>query len=237
MIDEEIQKLLDLDVIEPSRTPWSSPLIVTRGEKPRVVVDFRRLNKLLKKAGFPIPTVEEILFLIGHAGARVFSVIDLRKGYYQLLVEEFSRELLGIMTPKGKFRFKRLPLGVVTAPAEFQARIQHVLEVAGIFGHGAVNYLDDIIVYSTDLESHLLLLRKLFAALDAADLKINSEKLQLCLEDVAILGYRVNSTGVYYDPAKLSALTTAKNPGHPISHLSLQLLVTAQWINDREDAR
>ena len=108
------------------------------------------------------------------------------------------------VTRRGTFRLKVLPFGLCNAPATFQ-RVMNVAR-AGLNPEVCVIYLDDIIVHSPDLDSHLERLERLFELLSLAGLKLKVSKYRLLQREVAFLGHRVNAQGLFTDPAKLEAI-------------------------------
>lgn len=131
-INKNIQELLKNDIIKPSKSPWSSPLLVvpkkagSDGQKRwRMVVDFRKLNEVTVKDAFPLPRIEDILDMLGNS--EFYSTLDLASGYHQVLVDEKDRPKTAFSTPLGHFEFKRMPFGLTGAPATFQRIMNHIL--------------------------------------------------------------------------------------------------------------
>jgi hypothetical protein len=164
-INKQIQQMMDNDIIEPSKSPWNSPLLLVRKkldssniEKFRVVVDFRALNEVTVMEYHPLPNITEILDQLGQS--QLFSVIDLASGFYQIKLTKESRECTAFSTLQGHWQFKRLVMGLKTSPATFQRLMNNVL--AGIIGIKCLVYLDDIIIYGKNLSDHNKKLREVF---------------------------------------------------------------------------
>ncbi|XP_073785929.1 uncharacterized protein [Danio rerio] len=119
-INEEIQKMRKLGIIEPSRSPWSSPIVMV--PKPngtlRFYNDFRKLNEISMFDGYPMPRVDELLDRLG--GARFISTIHLTKGYWQLPLSESAKEKTAFSTPGGHWQYRVLPFGLHGARATLQ---------------------------------------------------------------------------------------------------------------------
>ena len=81
-------------------------------------VDYRRLNDVSQKDAYPLPRIDACLDAMN--GARWFSTFDLRSGYYQVLMDEESRDKITFVTREGTFRFRVMPFGLTGAPATFQ---------------------------------------------------------------------------------------------------------------------
>ena len=170
-VQEEIETLEKAGVITKSISLWASPIVIvpkktSPGEPPRrrMCVDYRMLNSLLPKVEkahtkakgvltlVPIPKIDEIYVRL--EGSAVYSTFDMRSGYYhlELTPESQPKSAFVVGGPKGgKWEFKRSPFGLTQAPAYFQALVNQVLEgISFAFG-----YLDDILIYSPDMEHHL----------------------------------------------------------------------------------
>lgn len=172
-IEEEINKNLSCGIIRPSNSPWSSRIVPV--PKPdgslRMCIDYRPLNKVTVKDKYPIPRIDEILDAL--AVAKIFSTLDATSGYYQLEVEEQDKEKTAFSWKGGLFEFNRMPFGLCNAPATFQRAMDRILrEFSNIF---VMPYLDDIIIYSKDAESHKEHVTKILETLKQAGLTLNKK--------------------------------------------------------------
>ena len=127
IIAKEVQKMLLSNVIQPSASPWSSPVVLL--EKPnweyRFCVDYRRLNAVTKKDAYPLPRIDETQDALGNA--RVFSTLDLQSGFWQIPVRESDEEKTAFSTQNGHFHFQSMPFGLANSPATFQRLMDLVL--------------------------------------------------------------------------------------------------------------
>ena len=148
----EIMKANDLieEVDEP--TPWVSPIVVAPKPKSpnevRICVDMREPNLAIKRTRHIIPTVDDIIVDLN--GSKVFSKLDLRKGYNQLILSQSSRNITCFTTHAGIFRYKRLCFGINSAAEIFQNTLRNALH--GL--EGVKNISDDIIVFGKDQDEH-----------------------------------------------------------------------------------
>ena len=184
-VQKELEILEKAGVIVRSVSPWASPIVVVPkrsapGEPPkrRLCVDYRAINSLLppvKKAFskakgittlVPLPKIDEIYARLNNS--KIYSTFDMRSGYYHMVLSEESRPKSAFVSAYGKWEFKRCPFGLAQAPAYFQRLINEVLSGLTF----AFGYLDDILVFSPDMETHLKHLRILFERLRSADLKL-----------------------------------------------------------------
>lgn len=118
-IERQCQELNALDIIEPSMSPWSSPIVPVRKKdgSVRMCIDYRKLNKVTIADKFPVPNLSDSLF--GLRGTHFFSRLDLIRGYYQLPIDDDSKQYTAFSTHKNHWQFKRLSFGLRNAPSAF----------------------------------------------------------------------------------------------------------------------
>ena len=152
-VDEKLDELLTYDIIEPvtnGPTRWVSPLVVA--PKPDgdvlVCVDLRRANEAIVRERHPMPTVEDLLHDIN--GSIVFSKLDLKWSFNQVMYDEASRDKTTFVTHRGLFRYKRLMFGLCSTPEKYNKIIHDVLKNC----QGCANISDDVIVYGKTLAEH-----------------------------------------------------------------------------------
>ncbi|GFV48671.1 transposon Tf2-6 polyprotein [Trichonephila clavipes] len=111
IIHEEVQKMLDEGIVQPSESPWSSPVVLVRKKDGswHFCVDYRKLNSVTKKDVYPLPRIDDTLDCL--KGAKFFSSMDLRSGYWQIEIDEADREKTAFITPEGLYEFKVMPFG------------------------------------------------------------------------------------------------------------------------------
>ena len=143
--DKEVQRMLKQGIIEPSCSPWSSPIVLVRKKDGslRFCIDYRKLNSVTKKDSYPLPRIDDSLDALG--GAKWFSTLDLASGYWQVKMHPDDKEKTAFTTSSGLYQFNVLPFGLTNAPATFQRLMEHLL--AGLQWHTCLLYLDDIIVF------------------------------------------------------------------------------------------
>ncbi len=115
-IDNQVQKLLDADLIEPSHCPWASPVILVRKKDGsyRFCIDYRRLNSITIKDAHPLPRVDDSLDAL--SGATLFSTLDLSSGYWQIQMDDASKEKTAFTTGDSLYHFKVMPMGLTNVP-------------------------------------------------------------------------------------------------------------------------
>ena len=157
----------------------------------------------------PLPKIDEIYARL--KGSNIYSTFDMRSGYYHMVLSEKSRPKSAFVSSFGKWEFKRSPFGLAQAPAYFQRLVNEVLSgLTFTFG-----YLDDILVYSPDMETHLEHLRKLFIKLREADLKLKEVKCNFLKKHIQYLVHIVSGKGITPMPEKLACIKDMPPPKTP----------------------
>ncbi|KAJ1085658.1 hypothetical protein NDU88_005787 [Pleurodeles waltl] len=192
-IKVEVHKMLELGVIERSDSPWASPVVLVPkphtkdGKKEmRFCVDYRGLNSVTKTDAHPIPRADELIDKLG--AAKFLSTFDLTAGYWQIKMAPGAKEKTAFSTPDGHYQFTVMPFGLKNAPATFQRLVNQVL--AGLESFSTA-YLDDIAVFSSTWQDHLVHLKKVLKALQSAGLSIKASKCQIGQGTVVYLGHLV----------------------------------------------
>lgn len=218
-VEKQINKMLNQNIIRPSTSPWSAPVWVvpkkldaSGKQKWRIVIDYRRLNDVTVSEVYPLPLITDILDQLGHS--KYFSTLDLASGFHQLCLESKDTEKTGFSVTtngiSGHFEFTRMPFGLKNAPSTFQRMMNLVL--TGLQGLHCYIYLDDCIIYSHDLESHVKKLELVFSKLREANLKLQPDKCEFLRREVAYLGHVITDNGVSPNPEKVKAISQFPTP-------------------------
>ncbi len=209
-VDQMVQDMLQDGIIQPSRAPWASPIVLVRKKDGgiRFCVDYRQLNRLTKLDVFPLPRIDDTLDLL--SGARYFTTLDLASGYWQVAMDPVSREKTAFITTSGLFEFRKMPFGLVNAPATFQRLMEIVL--SGLAREGCLVYLDDVIVMGSTLEEHNANLTKVLDRLREAGLMLKPQKCKIAQTQVEYLGHIVSGGGIHTDLMKLQAVSEFPRP-------------------------
>lgn len=211
-IDNEIEKLLELDIIEKVCGPshWVSPVVAVpkrdTSSEVRLCVDMRMANRAIVRERQPIPTVDEVLQEL--SGVKVISKLDLRMGYHQVELLESSRDITTFCAHSGLYRYKRLNFGVSSAPEIYQSIIRQAL--CGL--EGVVNLSDDILCFADSMEEHDKRLEKLFQRLRELGLTLNKRKCHFCVNRVTFMGHVLTPGGISPDEVKVKAIVNAPPP-------------------------
>ncbi len=205
----ELEAMLEMGVIEESHSDWASPIVLvpkTDGSV-RFCVDYRKVNAVSKFDAYPMPRVDELLDRLGTA--RIYSTLDLTKGYWQIPLSPLSKEKTAFTTPFGLHQFVTLPFGLFGAPATFQRLMDKILRPHTAY---AAAYLDDIIIYSQNWHRHMVHLREVLRALREAGLTANPKKCPIGRVEVRYLGFHLGHGQVRPQIKKMAAIATCPRP-------------------------
>ncbi|XP_062610827.1 uncharacterized protein K02A2.6-like [Saccostrea cucullata] len=204
---DRIEKLLVIAKVD-TPTHWVNSMVVV--EKPsgalRSCLDPRDLNKVIHRPHYPLKTLNDILPEL--AGARYFTKLDARSGYWTIKLDDDSSYLTTFNTPYGRYRFLRLPFGLKSAQDEFQRKIDYCY--AGL--KGVVAIVDDILVYGKTRAEHDSNLKAALQRTREMGIKLNDEKLDVGKTQVEYFGHLLSEDGVKPDPKKVSAVKDMKPP-------------------------
>ena len=209
VIDKQMDLWLNLGVIEPSRSPWGTPVFIAyRNGKPRMVIDLRRLNEKVVPDEFPLPRQEEILQSL--EGSQYLSTLDALAGFTQLSIAPDDREKLAFRCHQGLFQFRRMPFGYRNGPAVFQRVMQKIL--APFLWIFALVYIDDIVIFSKSFEDHCRHIEDVLEAINAAEITLSPSKCHFGYQSIMLLGQKVSRLGLSTHKEKVDAILQLDNP-------------------------
>src|SRR6218665_2165023 len=210
LIDEQVELMLQQGLIERSCSEWASNIVIVtkKDGTPRFCVDYRAVNNKTRKDTYPLPLISECLDSLGGAGW--FSTFDLKAGYHQVAAHPKDRHKTAFITRGGSFQFRVLPFGLANSPSCFSRLMGLVM--AGLNFAICLVYLDDIIVFASDLDTHLQRLIQVLVRLSSANLKLKPSKCHLLQRRVLFLGHVVSGEGIATDPDKVGAVKNWPTP-------------------------
>lgn len=203
---KQLASFLEKGWIRPSNSEYGAPVLFAHkpGGGLRLCIDYRALNAQTVKDRYPLPRTDE---LFDHLhGAKWFTKIDLAQGFHQQRMDPESIPLTSFNTRYGSYEFTVMPMGISNGPSSFMRLMNDVLRP--YIDKFCVAFLDDVLIYSRSEAEHLDHIKKVLAALDAANLKCKISKCSFAQESTSFLGFCVSKDGVSVDPKKVSAVTT-----------------------------
>ena len=203
-VRENLQDMLDGGAIRPSKSPWCNAIVLIR-------IDFRRLNARTKKDLFPLPSMQETMESM--VGARFFSSMDLKSGFWQVRMSEKSRQYTAFTVGSlGVYEFLQMPYRLCNVPATFQRLMQNCLGELNLTY--ALVYLDDVIVYSKTEEDHLRRLQAVFKRFHEHGLKLKPSKCSFLRRQITFLGHEISADGMKPGTLNLKGIAEMAPPAN-----------------------
>ena len=209
---------LESGKIRPSNSQFASPAFIIPKADPTVlphwVNDYRRLNDVTINDPYPMPRIDDIL--ADCAKGKIFGVMDMTNSFFQTRVHPDCIHLTAVSTPFGVYEWLVMPMGLKNAPAIHQQRVCAALrKYIGVICHV---YLDDIIIWSLNIEEHEENVCTILQALKDAKLFVNPKKTKLFCVEVEFLGHKVSAAGIQAGESKAQAVLDWPRPtsGHEV---------------------
>lgn len=214
-INKQINEMLKQKIIRNSISPYNSPMLVVQKklnasnkQKWRLVVDYKKLNNETIEDRFPIPHIDDIFDKL--SGCKIFTILDLAKGFYQIEMDEKDIPKTAFSTANGHYEFLRMPFGLQNAPATFQRLMNNLLRpYIGFFCHV---YMDDILIFSKHIEEHVEHLTTILNCLKNANVKLQIDKCEFAKDELEFLGHTINSEGLKPNKKKVEAIDRIQLP-------------------------
>ena len=203
--------MLESGAIRPSQSAWCNMVVLVRKKDGglQFCIDFCHLNACMEKDSYPLPRIQEALESL--VGAGHFSCLDLRSGFWQIKMEEVSKQYTAFTVSNlGFFKCDHMPFGLCNVPLTFQRLVQNCLGKLNLIY--CLIYLDDLIVFLWTAEEHLHRLCVVFDRLREYNLKLKLSKCSLFKEEINYLAHRVSKQGVWPSDANLRAITECALP-------------------------
>ncbi|CAM8947899.1 unnamed protein product [Rhodiola kirilowii] len=229
VVQKEIQKLLDVDVIYPiSDSQWVSPvhvvpkktgitveknaegeMVTTRVKNGwQMCIDYRKLNAVTRKDHFPLPFIDQMLDRL--AGKPYFCFLDGFSGYNQIPIALEDQEKTTFTCPFGTFAFRRMSFGLCNAPGTFQLVVTSIF--SDMIGAFIEVFMDDFTVHGDTFDACLDNLSTVLAQCHSVNLVLNYEKCHFMVTHGVVLGHIVSHEGIKVDKAKIYLIVTLPYP-------------------------
>lgn len=207
-LDEMCQKKI-IQAVEDSPADFVSPLVVVQkpNGKLRICVDFTKLNIYVKRPTHPFKAPWDAVSNIDRK-ANYFSTLDATNGYWQLELDKESQSLTTFLTPWGRFKFLRAPMGLVSSGDEYCRRGDSALSGIG----NIQKVVDDILAYDETFEQHFTRIVQILDRCRAEGITLNENKFIFAKPEVSFVGYKITSQGIKADPKKVDAIKNFKRP-------------------------
>lgn len=198
-IERNIDKMLEYNIIEPSKSQWASPIVLVKKKDNsyRFSVYYRRLNACTVKDEYPLPRIDESLEQL--SGYSWFSTLDMFSEYWQVELYPADKNKTAFATRRGLFQFRAMPFGLCCAPATFERLMETVL--AGLQWDIYLVYRDYIIIVGKTFGEMMVNLRRVFDRLLSAGLRQKVKKCHLFQIFVKFLGHVISE-----DPEKIESV-------------------------------
>ena len=209
-IESQITAMLNSGLIQPSQSPFSSPILLVKKKDGswRCCIDYRALNSITVKDKFPMPTVDELLDDLGKASW--FTKLDLRQGFHQIRMATSDIPKTAFRTHQGHYEFRVMPFGLCNAPSTFQSAMNDTLRP--YLRKFVAVFFDDILVYSSDLPSHVSHLDTVLSTLTTHHFYLKESKCVFAQPKLNYLGHIISSAGIAPDPDKIQAMVDWPTP-------------------------
>ena len=209
-VKNELDRLEKMRVIQKVTEPteWVNSLVVV--EKPnkdvRLCLDPRELNKSILREHFPMKTVEEVAAKVKNA--KIYSVLDVSNGYWQIKITRDSQTYTTFNSPFGRYKYLRLPFGIKSSSEVFQRAVSQILENI----EGCEVIADDILIWGKDKKEHNERLCAVLDRIKQANMKLNKSKCKIGLSEVAYVGHTFGTEGLKPSSEKIRAIMEIPEP-------------------------
>ena len=190
VLKQELDRQCQLGILEKCQeSEWGMPLLVIpkKDGAIRTVDDFRELNKQLKRKQYPLPRIQDIFHR--RKGYKYFTKLDLTLCYYNYELDEESSWMCVLVTPLGKYRRKRAPMGCSQSSDWAQGAIESALDDYGLLRDCVEAFIDDVGCFSNSWSEHLEHLERTFQCLLEHGYRVNPAKCEWGVEETDWLGH------------------------------------------------
>lgn len=210
VIDKEVAEMLKNGIIRPSNSPHAQEVVLVKKKTGdwRFCVDYRKINDITIPDEHPLPRIQDLVRSVRNS--KYFCALDLRSGYWQILMDEKAIPYTAFRTRSGLYEFLVMAFGLKNAPATFSRLMDKV--VGDMYWRGVCVYLDDVLIHSCEFTLALQLLREVLTRLRAAKLTLAVNKCLFFPKSLLYLGYLIENGTLRPNPGRIEALKRIKTP-------------------------
>ena len=209
-LKKQIEELMKKQFIRPSTSPWGAPVLLVKKKdgSSRLCVDYKQLKKMTINNKYPLPRIDELMDQLH--GSSVFSKIDLRSGYHQILVKGYDVQKTTFWSRYGRYEYVVMPFGVTNGPTMFMDYMNRIFR--SFLDKFVVVFIDDILIYSKTQEEHAEHLRLVLGVLRKKQLYAKLSKCEFWMGEVQFLRHVISAQGIAMDPVKVEAMVKWESP-------------------------
>ena len=210
-----VEEMLAKGLVRPSKSEWVSQPVMVKKVRDGVVLDekrpcwdYRFVNDCIRGDAFPLPLPENMFDAL--QGSRMFSKLDLTKGFWQIPMDEASKAVLAMSTPLGLMEPNFMPFGMKNAPSVFQREMQRVLGER--LGKGVLVFIDDILIYTQTVDEHEDMVKWVLGRLCEEGYYANPDKCEFFQREVSFLGHVIDEKGLSVQQHKVKSVSEWPQP-------------------------
>lgn len=196
-IEKQITKLLKHGLIEESFSPFAAPVTLAfkrdEGKKSRLCIDFRELNKIIVPQSHPFPLIEDLM--VKTVDCKYFTALDINSAFWSIPLRIQDRPKTGFVSQEGHHQWTCLPFGLKTSPAIFQRIFGNIIKKYGLSGF-AVNYIDDILIFSKTFTEHTEHIKRLLDAVQKEGFRLKLTKCKFASNSIKYLGHVIKENTI-----------------------------------------
>lgn len=204
-LNKQVKNWENMKIIQKSTSRFNSPLLLVKkqpdgdGKKQfRAVLNYKQLNKACIPQLYPLPLPDELFDLL--YGSRIYTVLDVYAAYHQVELEENSRYLTAFSELNDHYEFRMLPFGLQSSGVGWLYAIHRVLQK--FINKNLFVYVDDICLWSSNVNEHIILIKRVLKQLIKYNIKLKPEKCQFLQNHIRYLGYKISKKGLEVDERK-----------------------------------
>ena len=213
LLEERCDDLLKAGMLRESSSVWNSPVFLIHQKQDRsarFLVDFRAVNAKVEPQYCNLPSLEEVFDQIGDEKPKIYSVMDLKAGYYSVPLHEGSCQYTAFSTKNRHLEFTRLPQGYRNAPTVFTQALSHIFSQE--LRSTLLIYIDDLICFNRDTKTHIKFLEQILEKFRKFKLRLHPSKLRFAMSSVKFLGYEIGQNGYTSDTSRTSVIKNYPRP-------------------------